>query len=154
MNDDFSIARSREYLETSDQVLMRSCQGHKRSHEMLERGYPVFAEKAKGACFWDVDGNRYLDFLLGYGPIVLGYDDPAVNAALRAQMEKGTIYSVAHPLEIETCQKILEIIPWAENVCMFVGGSAAASGCARIARGHTCRDVVLRSGYHCWHGWD
>ena len=153
MSDSFSLEKSRQCLEASEQVLMQGCQGHKRNHDMIRDGYPVFTQEAKGAYFWDVDGNRYLDFLLGYGPIVLGHNDPVVNAALREQMEKGTIYSTANPLEIELCRKIIEIIPCAEKVCMFIGGSAATSGCVRIARGHTHRDIVLHSGYHGWHSW-
>ena len=78
----YGINRSKELLAASDRVLIQGCQGHKRNHEMLERGYPVFTDRAKGARFWDADGNEYLDFLMGFGPILLGYDDPAINAAI------------------------------------------------------------------------
>ena len=128
------IERSRELLARSDELLARGCQGHKRSHEMLARGYPVFAQRAAGARFWDVDGNEYLDYLMGFGPILLGYNDPVVNEAVRRQMEDGTIYSVAHPKELEVAERLLELIPCAEMLAFFLGGSATTTGAVRLAR--------------------
>ena len=78
---------------------------------MLEMGYPVFTQRADGACFWDVDGNEYLDFLLGFGPILLGYNDPAVNAALGKQITEGTVFSTAHPKELEVAQMLIDRYP-------------------------------------------
>ena len=147
------ISRSRALLAESDRILIKGCQGHKRSHQMLDYGYPVFAARAKGAHFWDADGNRYLDYLLGFGPILLGYDDPAVNAAIAKQMDKGTLFSIAHELEIETAKRILELNPWAGMVGFFIGGSATTSGAVRIARAHTGRSKIIRCGYHGWHDW-
>ena len=110
----YSTARSGELLKRSDELLVRGCQGHKRSHDMLAKGYPVFTRRASGARFRDADGNEYVDYLLGFGPILLGYNDAAVNEAVRRQMEEGTIYTTAHPKEIEVTEKLRELIPWAE----------------------------------------
>lgn len=149
----YGIERSKQLLAESDEVLIRGCQGHKRSHQMLERGYPVFTSRAKGARFWDADGNEYVDYLMGFGPILLGYDDPAVNAAIRTQMEKGTIYSTAHELEISTARRLLELHPWAGMIGFFIGGSATTTGAVRIARAYTGKSKILRCGYHGWHDW-
>jgi len=149
----YSIERSRELLRRSDEVLVRGCQGHKRNHDMLAMGYPVFTRGASGARFRDVDGNEYLDYLLGFGPILLGYNDPAVNAAVRRQIEEGTIYSTAHPKEVEVAEMLLELNPWAGMVAFVIGGSAATSAAVRLARAYTGREVVIRSGYHGWHDW-
>lgn len=148
-----NIEKSRMLLGQSDQLLVRGCQGHKRSHEMLALGYPVFAQRAAGARFWDVDGNAYLDYLLGFGPILLGYNDPAINAAVQAQMEHGTIYSTAHPKELEVAQKLIDLIPAVEMLGFLIGGSAATSAAVRLARAYTGRDKVIRCGYHGWHDW-
>lgn len=103
------IDQSRAMLRRSDELIVRGCQGHKRSHDMLARGYPVFAERAAGARFWDVDGNEYLDFLMGFGPILLGYNDPAVNQAVRAQMEQGAVYTTAHRKELQLAEKLIDL---------------------------------------------
>ena len=150
---DLMIDRSRELLAASDKVLIRGCQGHKRSHEMLAQGYPVFTSRAEGARFWDADGNNYIDYLLGFGPILLGHNNQAVNSAIRAQLEAGTIYSTAHELEISTAERILELNPWAAMVGYFIGGSATTSGAVRIARAFTGRSKIARCGYHGWHDW-
>lgn len=151
--DAYCLANSRALLQRSDELIVRGCQAHKRSHEMLALGYPVFTARAAGARFWDVDGNEYLDYLMAFGPILLGYDDPVVNAAVRRQLERGTIYTTAHPLEIQLAEELIELIPVAEMVAFFVGGSAATSGALRLARAYTGRDLIVRCGYHGWHSW-
>lgn len=149
----YCIDKSRQLLARSDELIVRGCQGHKRSHDMLAMGYPVFTQRAAGARFWDVDGNEYLDYLLGFGPILLGYNDPAVNAAVRQQMEQGTIYTTAHPKELEVAQQLIDLIPGVEMVAFFIGGSAATSGALRLARAYTGREYIIRCGYHGWHNW-
>ena len=149
----YNIEQSKARLDRSDQLIVRGCQGHKRSHEMLELGYPVFTQRAAGARFWDVDGNEYLDYLMGFGPILLGYNDPVVNAAVQAQMEEGTIYSTAHPKELEVAQMLIDLIPAVEMLGFLIGGSAATSAAVRLARSYTGRDKVIMCGYHGWHDW-
>ena len=149
----YTIEKSRALLNRSDEIIVRGCQGHKRSHDMLEMGYPVFTQRASGARFWDVDGNEYLDFLMGFGPILLGYNDPVVNAAICRQMEDGTIYSTAHPKELEVADMLIARIPVAEMLGFFIGGSAATTGALRLARAYTGREHIIRCGYHGWHDW-
>jgi glutamate-1-semialdehyde 2,1-aminomutase len=120
---------------------------------MSELGYPLYARKADGARFTDVDGNEYVDYLMGFGPIVLGHNDPAVRGAVRKQMDEGTVYSLCHPLELEVANLLIDTIPAAEMVGFFIGGSGATSGAVRIARGYTGRDAVIKCGYHGWHDW-
>ncbi|MFP4105345.1 MAG: aminotransferase class III-fold pyridoxal phosphate-dependent enzyme [Phycisphaerae bacterium] len=147
------INRSREMLEASDRILIRGCQGHKRNHKMLERGYPVFATRAKGPRFWDVDGNSYLDYLLGFGPILLGHADPVLNSAVAKQMEQGNIFSTAHEAELRAAELVLELNPWAEMAGLMLGGSAVTAAAIRVARAVTGKDVILRCGYHGWYDW-
>ena len=149
----YTIDKSRACLKRSDELMVRGCQGHKRSHSMLEMGYPVFTQRADGARFWDVDGNEYLDFLLGFGPILLGYNDPAINAALGKQITEGTVFSTAHPKELEIAQMLIDRIPVAEMVGFLIGGSAVTSAALRLARVYTGREKVIRCGYHGWHSW-
>ncbi len=147
------ISRSTELLQRSDELLVRGCQGHKRSHEMIARGYPVFTSRARGPRFWDADGNSYLDYLLAYGPIVLGHDDEAVNQAITEQIQNGTIYTTAWEREIAVAEKLINLIPSAEMLGFLIGGSAATTGAIRLSRAYTGKDYIIRSGYHGWHDW-
>ncbi|MHB0959445.1 MAG: aminotransferase class III-fold pyridoxal phosphate-dependent enzyme [Pirellulaceae bacterium] len=114
---------------------------------------PVYAARARGARFWDVDGFEYIDWISGIGSILLGYADPVVDDAVRAQIATGTIYSVNHELEIELAEELCLAIPCAEMVRYAKCGGEACAMAVRIARGVTGRDKVLFCGYHGWHDW-
>jgi len=114
---------------------------------------PVYAARAKGARFWDVDGHEYIDWTSGIGSILLGYCDPVVDEAVREQMALGTIYSVNHELELELAEELCRTFPCAEMVRYARCGGEACAMAVRIARGVTGRDRVLVCGYHGWHDW-
>jgi glutamate-1-semialdehyde aminotransferase len=114
---------------------------------------PVYAVRAKGARFWDVDGHEYIDWVSGIGAIILGYCDPVVDEAVREQLASGTIYSINHELEIELAEELCRTIPCAEMVRYARCGGEACAIAVRIARGATGRDKVLFCGYHGWHDW-
>lgn len=114
---------------------------------------PVYASRAKGARFWDVDGFQYIDWISGIGAILLGYADPVVDEAVRQQIATGTIYSVNHELEVELAEELCCTIPCAEMVRYAKCGGEACAMAVRIARGVTGRDKVLFCGYHGWHDW-
>ncbi len=145
--------KSRELWQRSCNVIVGGGQAHKRPVDIMQLGGPAFAARASGSRMWDVDGNEYIDFLLAYGPIVLGHSHPAVNEAVRRQMEDGTVYSIEHPLEIELAEKLVEIIPSAEMVAFFTGGTSTTTGAVRMARAHTGREKIIRCGYHGWTDW-
>lgn len=114
---------------------------------------PVYAERASGSRFWDVDGNEYIDWVSGIGAIILGYCDPVVDEAVRQQIAKGTMYSINHELEVELAEELVNTIPCAEMVRYAKGGGEACAMAVRIARGFTGRDKILFCGYHGWHDW-
>ena len=114
---------------------------------------PVYASRAKGARFWDVDGFEYIDWISGIGSILLGYANPVVDQAVQEQIGLGTVYSVNHELEIELAEALCDAIPCAEMVRYAKCGGEACAIAVRIARGVTGRDKVLFCGYHGWHDW-
>ncbi|WP_406698999.1 aminotransferase class III-fold pyridoxal phosphate-dependent enzyme [Singulisphaera sp. Ch08] len=114
---------------------------------------PVYAARAAGARFWDVDGFEYIDWISAIGAILLGYADPVVDDAVREQIGLGTIYAVNHELEIELAEELAQTIPCAEMVRYAKCGGEACAIAIRIARGVTGRDKVLFCGYHGWHDW-
>ena len=114
---------------------------------------PIYAARAKGARFWDIDGHEYIDWVSGIGAIILGYADPVVDEAVVRQIGLGTIYSINHELEIELAELLCRLVPCAEMVRYAKCGGEACAMAVRIARGVTGRDKILFSGYHGWHDW-
>ena len=114
---------------------------------------PVYAARAKGARFWDVDGNEYIDWVSGIGAIILGYCDPVVDAAVCEQISRGVNFSINHELEVELAEELVRTIPCAEMVRYTKCGGEACAVAVRIARGTTGRDKILFCGYHGWHDW-
>ena len=114
---------------------------------------PKYVKRAKGAHIWDVDGNEFIDFQMGIGPISLGYAYPRVDDAIRAQLEDGITFSMMHELEVELAELIHEIIPNAESIRISKTGADVCSAAVRVARAFTGRAKVLCCGYHGWHDW-
>ncbi|MBN1992746.1 MAG: aminotransferase class III-fold pyridoxal phosphate-dependent enzyme, partial [Anaerolineae bacterium] len=114
---------------------------------------PKYLQRGQGARVWDVDGNEYLDFNMGVGPISLGYCYGPVDEAIQQQLEDGITFSLVHPLEVEVAELIAEVIPNAEAVRFSKTGAEVTSAAVRLARACTGRDKVLCCGYHGWHDW-
>jgi glutamate-1-semialdehyde 2,1-aminomutase len=114
---------------------------------------PKFLRAGRGAHVVDVDGNEFLDLTMGVGPLVLGYRDPAVDAAIRAQLESGITFSLPHPLEVEVAELVREMVPGAEAVRYAKNGCDVTTAAVRLARAFTGREKVLCCGYHGWHDW-
>ena len=120
----------------------------------VEGVYPVYAESAKGSHFTDVDGNDYLDYLLGLGPITLGYNYTVVNEAIIQQLKSGMLFSLPHKVEVEMSELICQVIPHAEMVKFEKSGSNAVTGAVRAARAITNREKIAYCGSGgVWHDW-
>ncbi|MEO5601906.1 MAG: aminotransferase class III-fold pyridoxal phosphate-dependent enzyme [Cyclobacteriaceae bacterium] len=146
--------KSEEYLTRALKTIPLGSQTFSKSKTQLPIGVsPFFAAKASGAMLWDVDGNRYIDFVNSLASITLGYNDPDVNKAVIEQLHNGTIYSLSHELEFLVAEKIVEMVPCAEMVRFGKNGSDATSGAIRLARAYTKKDHVLVCGYHGWQDW-
>lgn len=127
--------------------------GIRRPYNFIPGEYPIFIDRGYGGHIVDVDGNDYIDMLCAYGPIIMGYDEPEINDAVKAQMDKGFCFSLVQPIQNELEQRLIDLIPSAERVILVKTGSDATSVAVRIARGYTERDTILRCGYHGWHDW-
>jgi glutamate-1-semialdehyde aminotransferase len=114
---------------------------------------PKYVQRGKGSHVWDVDGNEYLDYSMGVGPLSLGYGYERVDAAIRAQLEEGISFSLTHPLEVEVAELVREVVPNAESVRYSKTGCDVTSAAVRLARAFTRRQGVLCCGYHGWHDW-
>ncbi|MGO4153382.1 aminotransferase class III-fold pyridoxal phosphate-dependent enzyme [Cupriavidus sp. YAF13] len=114
---------------------------------------PYFIERGRGSHVWDVDGNEYLDMIGALAALTLGYCDPDVDAAVKAQLEDGIIFSLPHRLEMEVAEQLVSMVPCAEKVRFGKNGSDATAGAVRVARAFTGRDHVAVCGYHGWQDW-
>lgn len=125
-----------------------------RKPELGAYGYgPVYFERMKNAHFWDVDGNEFIDTLMGVGPVILGYGYERVDRAVKEQIDKGVLGSINNSLEIEVAKKITGMVPCAEMVKFCKSGGEADAIAVRMARGYTGKEKVLFCGYHGWHDW-
>ena len=136
--------RSMAWLARARQVVPGAAQTLSKGPSMFVEGaYPVFLERGRGCRVWDVDGNEYIDYLLGLASITLGYAYPPVVEAVTRQLERGSIYSLPHPLEVEVSERLRDIIPCAEMARFLKTGSEADAAAVRVARAATGREVML-----------
>ena len=114
-------------------------------------GTPVFIDKADGAYLYDVDGNRYIDYVLSWGPMIMGHNHPIVRQAVIDRAEFGFSYGAPTELEILLAERICEALPNMEMVRMVNSGTEATMSALRIARGCTGRDAIVKFE-GCYHG--
>lgn len=146
--------KSEQFLERALRTVPLGSQTFSKSKTQLPVGVsPFFASRAQGAYLWDVDGNKYVDFVNSLCSVTLGYNDPEVTKAVADQLQNGIIYSLSHELEFMVAEKIVEMVPCAEMVRFGKNGSDATAGAVRLARAYTKRDHVLVCGYHGWQDW-
>jgi glutamate-1-semialdehyde 2,1-aminomutase len=115
-------------------------------------GPQVFFDRGAGAWLWDVDGNDYVDYLLGQGPGFLGHAPEPVNRAVAEACQRGIVYGAQHPLENEAGELFLATLGWADMVRFGVSGTEMVQAALRLARAATGRDKFVRFEGH-YHGW-
>ena len=141
-------------LERARRVLPGVAQTYSKGPDQFVEGvYPVFLASGDGCRVRDTDGHEWIDYPLALGPIILGYNDPGVNAAVHAQVDRGPVFSLCSPLEVEVAELLTTMIPSAEGVRFLKTGSEATTAAVRLARAFTGRDRIAQCGYHGWHDW-
>ena len=113
-------------------------------------GDPVFMQRGEGSRIFDVDGNSYVDYVMSYGPLVLGHAYPSVVEALERTVRDGTTFGAPTELEVELAELVCEVVPSMEMVRMTNSGTEATMSAIRVARGYTGRDRILKfdGNYH------
>src|SRR3989338_353887 len=114
-------------------------------------GTPLFIQKGKGAFLWDRDGNRYLDFVMSWGPLILGHADPKVIRAISNQAKRGTSYGAPTKNEVELAEVIKSAFPSIEKVRLVSSGTEAVMSAIRLARGVSGRKKIVKCD-GCYHG--
>ena len=149
-----NIAKSLELFEQAEKLVPGGVLGARKPSDFIEGEYPIFLEYGKGCRLTDVDGNEYIDFLCGYGPIILGYREEEVDEAVTRQIkDKGFCFTLTQRYQNELAKKLRELVPCSEMSIFLKTGSDATTASIRIARAYTNRIKVMRCGYHGWHDW-
>jgi len=114
-------------------------------------GEPVIIARGEGPYLWDIDGNRYIDYIGSWGPHILGHRHPAVIAAIQSALESGTSFGAPTEAETEMAELLIDALPSMEQVRMVNSGTEATMSAIRLARGFTGRDKIIKFA-GCYHG--
>jgi len=145
--------RSGELFRRASEVIPGGAGSSARTVKFGWRPYPPFVAQGTGPRLWDVDGNEYIDYLLGLGPMLLGHRHPVVTQAVsQAIAEYGTCFGLPYELEVEAARKVVEAVPSVEMVRFTNSGSEAVGTAVRLARAFTGRRLLVRFEGH-YHGW-
>ncbi len=155
LNDSYpGIKKSEFFFKKAKKIIPSVTQTLAKGPSQYVNGVaPKYLEKGKGCNVWDVDGNEFIDFNMGIGPISLGYCYPLVDEAIKKQIDNGITFSLMNPLEVEVSELISSTIPFAESVRFSKSGCDVTSAAVRVARAFTRRDKIITCGYHGWHDW-
>ncbi len=115
--------------------------------------HPIVVERGEGSKIYDVDGNCYIDYYLGAGPLILGHSPPKVIEAVKNRLDGGTQYWAPTELHVEAARKVVGMVPSVEKVCFCSSGSEATYHAIRVSRAYTGRDKILKfeGQYNGWH---
>jgi glutamate-1-semialdehyde 2,1-aminomutase len=142
--------RSIELFSKAQQVIPGGVDSPVRAFRAVG-GQPLFIERGDGPFLFDADGNRYIDFVLSWGPLILGHAHPQVAEALKKAVDQGTSYGAPTVLEIELAELVIEMVPSVEMVRFVNSGTEATMTALRLARAYTGRDKIVKFE-GCYHG--
>ncbi|MBM3146168.1 MAG: aminotransferase class III-fold pyridoxal phosphate-dependent enzyme, partial [Chloroflexi bacterium] len=114
-------------------------------------GQPLFIERGEGPYLYDVDGNRYIDYVLSWGPLIAGHAHPIVVKAIQQAAARGTSYGAPSPLELDLAEAVMQFMPNIEMIRFVNSGTEATMSALRLARAFTKRDKIIKFE-GCYHG--
>ncbi|MGD2156503.1 MAG: glutamate-1-semialdehyde 2,1-aminomutase [Anaerolineales bacterium] len=145
-----NITRSIEYFQRAQSLLPGGVDSPVRAFSAVG-GQPLFIQRGEGPYLYDVDGNRYIDYVLSWGPLILGHAHPEVVSTLKKVLEQGTSYGAPSPLEIELARLVQEYMPKIEMIRFVNSGTEATMTALRLARAFTKRHKIIKFE-GCYHG--
>lgn len=147
---DFQNTKSIQMFERAKELLPGGVSSPVRAFRAVG-GQPLFISRGEGPYLFDVDGNQYIDYVLSWGPLILGHAHPSIVAALEDAVKRGTSYGAPSPLEIELAELIQEFMPGLEMMRFVNSGTEATMSALRLARAFTSRDKIIKFE-GCYHG--
>lgn len=146
-----NFSKSELLYEEALQYIVGGVNSPSRSYKAVGGGAPVAMERGKGAYFWDVDGNKYIDYLGAYGPIITGHAHPHITEAIKKAAETGVLYGTPTPHEVKFAKMLQDALPNLEKVRFVNSGTEAVMTTIRVARAYTGRDKIIKFA-GCYHG--
>jgi glutamate-1-semialdehyde 2,1-aminomutase len=142
--------RSAELFEEARRLIPGGVSSPVRAMRSVGREHPLFLARGEGGWVWDADGNRYVDWVQSWGPLIAGHAHPAVVEAVRDAAGRGTTFGAPTEIELELARAVVEAVPAVEQVRFVSSGTEAAMSALRLARAFTGRDRILKfaGGYH------
>ncbi len=133
------------------EIIVGGVNSPSRSYKAVGGGSPVSMVKGKGAYFWDVDGNKYIDYLAAFGPIITGHAHPHITKAITEAAANGVLYGTPTPSELTFAKMLQEAIPSMEKIRFTNSGTESVMSTIRVARAYTGRDKIVKFA-GCYHG--
>ncbi|MDH3229298.1 MAG: aspartate aminotransferase family protein [Alphaproteobacteria bacterium] len=146
-----NTAESARLFERASKVLVEGVSSASRGPAAFGT-YPEYMRRAEGASLWDVDGNRYIDWMLAFGALPLGHAHPRIVEVVRAEVANGTHFATALEVEVEVAELLVDLLPHADKVRFANTGTEAVMACVRLCRGLTGRRKIIKFEGH-YHGW-
>lgn len=146
-----SYTKSEALHEEALQHIVGGVNSPSRAYKAVGGGAPVYMERGSGAYFWDVDGNKYIDYLAAYGPIITGHAHPHITKAITHAATNGVLYGTPTALENTFAKMLKEVIPSLEKVRFTNSGTEAVMTTVRVARAYTNRTKIIKFA-GCYHG--
>ncbi len=146
-----NYSKSQQIHEEALQHIVGGVNSPSRSYKAVGGGAPVVMERAEGAYFWDVDGNKYIDYLAAYGPIITGHAHPHITEAITKAAQSGVLYGTPTPHEVKFAKMLKEAMPGMDKVRFVNSGTEAVMTTIRVARAYTGRDKIIKFA-GCYHG--
>ncbi|MCH1627726.1 glutamate-1-semialdehyde 2,1-aminomutase [Fredinandcohnia quinoae] len=146
-----NFTKSQELHNEALEHIVGGVNSPSRSFKAVGGGAPVVMERAKGAYFWDVDGNKYIDYLAAYGPIITGHAHPHITEAITKAAETGVLYGTPTPHEVKFAKMLKKAMPGLDKVRFVNSGTEAVMTTIRVARAYTNRTKIIKFA-GCYHG--
>ncbi|MBW2063139.1 MAG: aminotransferase class III-fold pyridoxal phosphate-dependent enzyme [Deltaproteobacteria bacterium] len=145
-----NFTESQALFERAEKVIPGGIPGHQSPRLLVWEQSPYFIEKAEGCRFKDVDGHEYIDYMCAYGPMIMGYNHPKIEEAVRNQKEKGDCFNLPSSLWVDLAESLVDLITSADWALFGKNGSDAVNCACLVARAHTGRKkIIMAAGtYH------
>ena len=152
----YSYKKNMALFARGSKVIPQGIYGHFSPALTVPGEYPYYASRADGCRYWDVDGNEFIDYMCGYGPMVIGYNNQQVNRAADKQRALAGCTNHPTPLQVELAERMVNLVPFADWAIFAKNGSDVTTWATLVARDHTRRKKILmaRNEYHGAHAWN
>ncbi len=144
------LDKSKAEFERSKSLIPGGICGSRQPVNFLNGEFPIYLAGGKGSHCWDLDGNEFIDYMLGFGPTTIGIAVKEIDDAVKAQIDNGFCFTIPQKAQNDLAAKLKEHIPCAERSTFCKTGTDACTIAVRLARAHTGRNKILSSGFHGW----